>query len=481
MPYDKSRGIIYIDTTTDPDRGVEIADIMSVVPVTIKRTVNGVTEARSSADLGVLAGKSVGDPVPDNQGGAPWTVSSRIEVNPMAKYKPVRFNKLAALTDAEFQSVRYGLHPKYTEDGQDYYTFPSSNENPDVAWVYEKPRGKAPTPATQDFLVDEPYRDTDFNNYLHKATAPLLMDVSGELGNSVGVSFYIDGMAAALNHGDWDPQLNLSFNDLFYSRGTPSNNAHICVCIHNLDKQEYCTIVSKTNVGTLRASNSNTLILFAEATQWNDGLLHPAVPLLADMNDSGDTFRFIVGLRNSYSGQSTEAYEVLTGPVEIYPLAFRKGIDRKDIVLTSIYDLQGLKCLFTGSLSATYLGKEAYYGRTMDKYRIVGNLTGTFETPSDHWGVGRVTDVNVKISIRTQGYVGDNDLDTIGVPVNIPLPGHKYTNVPLVTFGANAKEVFVYIVPQADTRALELIGTASYAYESVSFVENKIFTFQKGY
>lgn len=394
-------------------------------------------------------------------------------INPMSKYKPVRYEKIGQLTEAEFIDARYGLRPKYNESGQDYYTFPSNNPNPDAAWVYEKPRGKSD--GTTGHRLDEWYRITDFYHYFSKATPPLAIDVTGELGNSVGVSFFIDQVAATHYGGSWDDEYNLKFADVFYPTQTPGYDSHLCVCIHNLKKNQHCTVVSKSTVRELNPYSDNTILMFPEGTPWTDGY-HPAVPMLSEQSaDNGDVFRFIVGLRNSYTGGSN-LYEVLTESVFVYPLAFKEGIDRKDVALYSIYDLSGLECYFTGSVSAEYTGEVTYNGQSMYRYRITGTLTGKFTTPS-RWGVGRVTGVTVKMTIRTQGFVGDNDLNTVGVAVDIPMADHTYNNVHLVTFGANNKEVFVYIYKGVGTKSLEFYGTAEYASEKISFMESKIFTF----
>ena len=87
MPH--GNGIIYYDSPTDPNLGVSIADVQWAVPVTIKRTVNGVEESRSSSDLGVLCGGKTGDTVPDNGGGTAWRISARVNINKWATFKPM--------------------------------------------------------------------------------------------------------------------------------------------------------------------------------------------------------------------------------------------------------------------------------------------------------------------------------------------------------------------------------------------------------
>ena len=459
---------------------VEIADLQRLVPVTIGRIVGGqLTDRKTSSDLGVMAGANVGDSVPDNAGGTSWTVISRVDINPMSKFKPVRNSKIEPLTNQEFLLLRYGLRPwATTGSGQsmEIRSFASNDPNPNVAWIYDKPRGSS---------YDETYRDTDFYHYFHRATPPFAFEVSGSLGSSVGVTFFIDQLAAAIYNsggdaeGSWHPQYNISLSDLFNGYQTPSNYSHLCVCVHRKigsNSWTYCgSVVSKMTVGDLHAT-AVTMIMYAKETTLS-GVTYPPVSFLDDLTESGDTFRFIVGLVNFYTGGSAP-YEVLNTAFDVYPLAFKPGIDRKDIELYSYLTIHDLKCWFAnpnGNLTAEYKGRTQ--GDRYDKYLITGDLYGRFVTPKDYWAV---TGATIKIEMRTQGIVGENDLYTNGVPASLPLPGKPYEQR-LVQFGANAKEVYLYIEPAADSRTLEFIGIAEYAYEQVPFQSVFVVNIPKGY
>lgn len=456
---------------------VEVADLQRLVPVIIQRTVSGTTEKKSSGSVGVLAGANIGDTVTDNAGGTNWTVANRVDINPMSKYKPVRFNKIRPLSESEFSSIRYGLRPKGT--GGAYATFSSSLINPNVAWIYDKPRGGA---------YNEPYRITDFYHYFHRASPPFLFEVSGQLGSSVGVTFYRDALAADIYNqgqdaaGSWSPDYNISMADLFNGYQTPSNSSYLCVCVHDVTDNTYLgVVVFNKTVGSIESS-ATPLIMFAEQTI-QSGVTYPAVPFINDLTKSGHTFRFIAGLRNSYSG-GTAPYEVYNGGsgIDIYPLAFKQGIDRKDVVLYSNITIQGLQCWFDNpaqNISATYLGTATYAGRTMDKYLVTGNLYGIFITPNN-WNTYEVPGVTVKMVLRTQGYVGDNDLYSVGMPVSLPDAG-KFYEKQIVEFGASAKAIYLYIEPSADTRTIEFVGISEYAYEQVDFQSTFVVKIPKGY
>lgn len=161
MPYNVNGNY----TISDP---VSIADVQSAVPVTIKRTVSGVEERRSSADVGVLCGGIVGDSVPDNAGGTAWTVSARVPINIWSARKPVYSTKIGTLTTDEWNAYAHeednykngGGIKKPVVSGQAYISGIGDYGNPaDAVWVYDRP--------IKDGLCV--FRLTDFWGYYHKA------------------------------------------------------------------------------------------------------------------------------------------------------------------------------------------------------------------------------------------------------------------------------------------------------------------------
>lgn len=491
MPYDRDLGLIYVDETTTPHRGVEIADVQRAVPVTLKRTVNGVTEAKSSSDLGVLINKIAGNVVEDNAGGARWTVSSRIDINPMAKYKPVRKSKLTPLTYDDFASVRFGVRPG-AGDTSAVQSFMSNAINPQVTWIYDKPRGSQVTP-------NEPYRITDFENYLHKATPPFGFTVSGELGGdtasgeasgSVGVTVSVDALAYEVyysgenTHG-WQSEYNLSVLDLFSGIQTPGSTAKICVCVHRLDNgvwKHVGVVVSKMTLGDNPGSSVNpwtsyavrTINMFAHRTVIS-GRIYPEIKFL-DGSHSGKTYRFIVGLCGSNNGpdinSSTEynVYEEADGYAhfDVYSLALREGIDRKDIVLYKYGTIQRLSCRFVNSptvptLNYLYTDRNNRY----DYYSVEGSLYGLFTTPPQ--GAWAAYSINVKLTFATQGTT--NPVQIVSRAIDIQ--AYATTSLEnIVQLGQSATSLILTIEHAADTRTLEFTGVASYALESVPFENN---------
>lgn len=434
-------GIIYVDTSTDPDTGVGISDLRKAVPVTLTRTVEGVTEKRSSCDLGVLAAAKVGDSVPDSDGGAAWTVTSRIDINPMAKHKPVRHSKVAPLTDSEFKTVVYGLVAGSA--------FNASDPNPDNTWTYNRPRGKQGS-------VFEPFRITDFNGYDHLACPPFAFDVSGELANSVGLTFFLDSMAKEIYTGKrWTEENGIKFSDLLEVQ-----SRYLCVAIHDLDATGSCVVILNKLVSSI-GQYGYTVVLYAEQ-HIDSGITYPAVSILNDRSRDGHTFRFIVGMRNNNDGQpSTQAYKVLetTAVSGLISLALTQGIDRKDVQLYLLDNIDKLEfSLSSTTLAFTYIETVTRNGNMRwKKYKLTGRVYGEFVTPPGTWAVQTVS---VEVRLRADaGYVNpiDNGTTLTGQDnvwskgnIDVSLGNHTYSNVEI----AFMSEVPIYIYIDATASVL---------------------------
>ena len=95
--------------------GVDIDDLRMVVPVIIQATISGETITRASSDVGVLCSAKVGDRIAD-ENGVVWTVVSRSDVNPWARYRTIpcangNTNTPQPLTPADRMMERYGIEP----------------------------------------------------------------------------------------------------------------------------------------------------------------------------------------------------------------------------------------------------------------------------------------------------------------------------------------------------------------------------------
>lgn len=138
---------IYIDTNTDPDTGVSVADVQSVLH-------------RGTGDVGLLCS----DQEWYDNSGTP-TLRYAETINPWAKYKPVRSNLLAILTDANRQDVYFGMSVPIYGSGYAYTNLDNFITAYDSGWSYLRPRGK-------DYDGNggnEWYRILDFDGYNHEA------------------------------------------------------------------------------------------------------------------------------------------------------------------------------------------------------------------------------------------------------------------------------------------------------------------------
>lgn len=378
-------------------------------------------------------------------------------INPMAKYKPVRYSKLSPLTDAEFKSTNYGLVTGSV--------FNASDSNPSNTWTYNKPTGGS----------SQPYRLTDFDGYDNFVCPPFAFEVSGELASSVGLSFYINSVAKEVYTGmRWTPDTGITFSDLLAVDGR-----YLCVAIHDLDKTGSCVVILNKNVASI-GQYVSTIVLYAEQ-QTISGMTYPAVPLLNDRSRSGHNFRFIVGMRNNNDGQSnSQAYKVLeTSAVSgLTSLAMIEGIDRKTIrldVLDTIANLQfSLIDKPTTTLAFTYVGEVTRNGGKWLKYTLSGDVYGKYVTPSNKWAAGSVS-VDVYLS-AAGGYVDpiDNGTSLTGQDhvwskaISIPLAGHTYNNVNL----ANMSSVPIYIYKGAEV-SVQVRAKTRYIYEEL-YAENTL-------
>jgi len=193
---------------------VSIADVARAVPVTLKRTNSstGQTERRSSRDLGVLCGASVGDTITASDGKGNWTVESRFEINKWAKYKPVRLGKISTVDEwnaasnfwkndatwylgeksrGELCGMSFGYTsqiPLTDMEGSTTSLYPKADTffdkiiQGDLHWTYRRPAGGAATP----------YRLTDFAGYQHISVCPLPRTTTRNVQVTVSLTYAVE-------------------------------------------------------------------------------------------------------------------------------------------------------------------------------------------------------------------------------------------------------------------------------------------------
>lgn len=396
-----------------------------------------------------------------------WAVlCTYANINPMAKYKPVRYNQKEQMTLAQITSTRFGF-PSTTP------FFTGGQTNPSITWEYQKPRGRS---------YNEHYRITDFYKYFHLACVPFAFGVSGALQDGLGVSFYINNMAAAYyrdkgENVEWNGDYGLSITELFAYSSNASDNSYIAICIHDLTKGDSVVVVTNRKLRDIGTS-VDTIVLYPTARTLN-GINYPAVAMLNDSTRNGNDFRIIIGLVNSNTSP-TAPYQVFddsTTPnsngITLYSLAIKQGIDRKDLKLSSLHTIRGLQCYFDANTSAvtmTYFGRVERNGQMMDKYTLSADLVGIFITPSAHWSPEN-GDIGVKIVVSANGLVGDAPVEgsvTVGTGVSIPSAGQTYYKDPLYQL----RNINVYFYQGTGTPEVYFKAFATEIYENVAFANS---------
>lgn len=469
---------------------VEMADLQRLVGVVIQRTVGGVTQRKISGDLGVTIGADVGDTIPDDAGGTAWTVVGRTDINPMAKYKPIRNSKIKMLapeqggTPSDRYVARFGfaaITPKITFDG--------TNLDPHGRWEYLKPRGGGQS---------EPYRITDFLNeanltgpgYDAGALPPFAFGVEGlELTynttadgiGGVGLPLYVNsGVNSYYINGGWRPETCMLMSELlnFYSGG-----AYIAFAIRDITEPTggFVAVVTRHKLKTV-SSSVPTVILYSKYMM-QSGMLSPEVALLHEGGRAGHTFRFIAFLWSTfptfqYQGvtynENNAEYSILSTTPNFTgdSLEFIDNIDRQEAVaylvqggitgLTGFIQGPGVTLTMVGSAPVIYNGREYY------KYQIGGTVYGTFTTPSGHWN----PDGDVRIHLRISGdgipsYV-DPDTGNFEYSVNVPMPtgSTTYNNVALINFSTLSELAYIYVEPAVAKEEKPYINIVAYATPS---------------
>ena len=469
---------------------VEIADLQRLVGVVLQRTVGGVTQRKISGDLGVTIGANVGDTIPDDAGGTAWTVVGRTDINPMAKYKPIRNSKIVMLSPGQSgapsdrYSARFGfaaITPKITFDG--------TNLDPHGKWVYLKPRGGN---------YSETYRITDFLNeanltgpgYDAGAVPPFAFGVEGlELTynttadgiGGVGLPLYVNsGVNSYFINGGWRPETCMSMSELlnFYSGG-----AYIAFAIRDIDEPSggFVAVVTRHKLKTVSSSVPTVILYSKYMTQL--GMLSPEVALLHKGNRAGHTFRFIAFLWSTfpsfvYNGvtynENNAEYSILSTTPNFTgdSLEFIDNIDRHDAVaylvqggitgLTGFIQGPGVTLTLANPTPVTYKGREYY------KYQIGGTVYGTFTTPSGHWNPDG--DVSIHLRISSDGLPSYVDPDTgnfeYSVNVSMPTGNTTYNNVALINFSTLSNPAFIYVEPAVAKEEKPYINIIAYATPS---------------
>lgn len=339
---------IYIDTTTNPDLGVSIGDVKSVL-------------GELSNDVGNLC-KSP-------------------KINPMAKYKPIRHASLAVLTNSDRASVKYGFGAGLPP------TLALSQNSPQNDWEYEIPRG---------ISYDEWYRLRDFDGYVRDACSPLAITVGqlvydGEsqillFGNGMSNSIREDGMT-------WIDDQSLSISELLQG-GQSVNGYYIAfLLVDTNDNAKALLVTNKTMSDFVNNEYSHYIFkVFAQGAT-ESGVTYPAVPLLSQSR-SGHSFEIIACLMAGNNPSAGNGYAVYTADntpgflgLLPYSLGFVSGCDRIVRTLGSgAFNLTGLRITGVVVTYTDMITEMTYNNSTYRAFRI--NVKAILDTTNAGAWVG---------------------------------------------------------------------------------------------
>jgi hypothetical protein len=374
------------------------------------------------------------------------TLCGHSNINPMAKYKPVRFNTvITMLTNEQRRSVRYGINNSIPH-------FATSNKNPNVTWAYDAVR------AGTDWA-----RLTDFENYYHGACVPFAFDLTGSIKDGVGIQLFANSSAGNYyqeqgSSNRWDSDRNLSLGDLLTNVvGFDPTTMRIGFAIHDLDDVNgyYQVVITSTVLANI-ASTVPYLTLYP-TSRTESGVTYPAVSMLNDVGRNGHTFRFIAFIVQNSSAASG-SYVVLPDnqkAIDVYSLAIMDGIDRKDLLIYNHFTIFGL----TFSISSTSISKvdngivTNSYGLQFHWYTLSFTVSGVFKTPST-WpftGSSQEGTPHCIVTISANGYLDSCEQPSSSHTYDKTLtyvnsPGHTFTDNQL----AVVSSVNVYIFSGAE-------------------------------
>ena len=414
MSYNSSTGIVYIDTSTNPDTGVSIGDV-------------GQALSRSDSDLGLLCSDKK------------WESNSLVRMyrtNPMAKYKPVRHDSLDPLTVAERASTRYGF-------GDALPPILSMAQNvPQNDWVYLPPRGKGQGTGG----ANEWFRLLDFNGYATFACAPLAMitgqfvyDGTNQSEKESQILLFGDGMSNAIRTDGhrWASNESLSLYELLHAdtgQGIIDLSGYY-ISFLLVDKTDYAKNMIVTGM-TLEDFITNeysyyTFPIYAQE-ETVSGITYPTVPIMS-YSRRGHTFEIIVCLLPGNNPQpgSGHGYEVYTDSTTVtvlslspYSLGFTAGCDRVEATLSSgAFKLDGTTITSVNVNYVDMTTEMTYQGNTYRAFMV--EVRAILDTTQAGAWVGAEKGISGNLTLSNSGGFpfgappnGDNPI-TIGVATTV--------------------------------------------------------------
>ena len=185
-------------------------------------------------------------------------------VNMWSKWKPVRFNSVSPITQANLEAVNYGI-------GWNSYAsidaVKTAYENREDVLSYRKPRGG---------LYNEPYRLGDFRNYEHSAIQPIAgasvtqqaQNIAGGQTKIVG-SVFINGLPKVGEIGWGD----LNFGGRKLAMALYSGGDLIKTAVANNSGDMFVEMDTRSPLPVLSAGIYNACLFFTNAAGGTSSLL----------------------------------------------------------------------------------------------------------------------------------------------------------------------------------------------------------------
>ena len=382
MAYNSNTGIVYIDTSANPDVGVSIYDLQRAL-------------GRNENDLGLLCSDKK------------WSGSSLVranKTNPLAKYKPVRHSALAILSLAQRASVRYGFGA-----GLPPTLNLTQNNLPQNDWVYLPPRGKGGGSGG----ANEWYRIRDFEGYAVGACTPLAIS-TGQLVYDSGAQSQLllfgNGMSNAIREDGktWVDDQSLSLTELLQSAESLYDYYISFILVDKTDYAKNLLVTNKTMGNFVESEYSSFIFPVYAQGQTESGITYPAVPIL-ESSRSGHTFAVIVCLlpgNNPPSGYGYSVYTSSTTPavstLTPYSLGFASGCDRTEANLASgAFKLDGMRITNVNVTYSDMVTEVTYQGFVYRAFRV--NVAVVLDTTQASGWYGDDKSVSGTISLSDGG------------------------------------------------------------------------------
>ena len=304
-------------------------------------------------------------------------------INPLARFKPIRSEKNANITENDRDAVSYGF-------GETPRIEPYTSGIPHGVYEYKKPRGSEVSPI-------EWYRLRDFHGYNHIAVSPLQVSFPDSVMIEEENVFYCIGNNSGVS--GWDAESCLMVHEMV---DETTRGCNVGLLVHN--GSNLWLMPSDIKVRDLSPSNFPIFLIGIRESVFTSGTTQ-------------NTFKYILGeLQNSEGSEYTFAFVAtsLGYKTNMSPIRHIDGIPTmRSLELTYNADRKTIEVISTQTISGVsgYLATQTWNYTTandpsgMTGFKVVKpsesqRLTVRVSTPSS-WRRS-----NVYINVQMQGMYG---------------------------------------------------------------------------